>query len=132
MNFLLEPNVGANLLKFGMQRHEIRSLVKTKPMTKEIEPENDFYENEGLILGYDANENLEFIEIIRPSTVEFNNINFFSLNLSSCISEMKKIGFVAPFEDGGYNFEAIAMTFYCPQDKLESVSLYKKGYYDDL
>lgn len=132
MNFLLEPNVGTNFLKFGMQRHEIRDLIHAKPMTKEIEPENDFYENEGLILGYDRNQALEFIEIIRPSTVEFKNINFFSLNLSSCITEMKKIGFVAPFADGGYNFETICMSLYCPQDKLESVSLYKKGYYDDL
>lgn len=132
MNLLLEPNIGANSLKFGVQRNTIRDLVQTEPLTKINEPENDFYEKEGLILGYDENDELEYIEIIKPSTVEFQNINFFSLNLSSCISEMKKNGFVAPFDDGGYNFESVGMTFYCPQDTLESVSLYKSGYYNDI
>ncbi|MCF6252057.1 MAG: hypothetical protein L3J75_12415 [Methylococcaceae bacterium] len=132
MHFLLEPNVGANNLKFSVQRNTIRNLIETKPLTKINEPENDFYEKEGLILGYDENDELEYIEIIRPSTAEFQKINFFSINLSSCVNEMKKSGFVAPFDDGGYNFESIGLTFYCPQDILESVSLYRSGYFDDL
>lgn len=133
MHLKLEPNVGANSLVFGTMRNDIRKLLEgTDLITKSVEPENDFYETEGLILGYDEIEELEFIEIIKPSTVEFKNINFYSLSLSDCIDEMRKYGYIAEFDDGGYNFEAIGVALYCPQKILESVSIYRKGYYDDL
>lgn len=132
MHLVLEPNVGADLLKFGTERKKVQNLLQDKPVKKSFEPENDFYENKGLILGYDDDDRLEFIEITQPSTAEFEGINFFSLAPKDCINEMKKKGYSAPFDDGGYNFDSVGVALYCPQDQLESVSIYKKGYYEDL
>jgi len=136
MHFILEPHIGAisqNLsLEFGMKRDRVRSFFQLPPSIKPVEPENDFYESEGLILGYNSDDKLEYIEIIKPSTAEFKKINFFVISLSDCLDKMKNLGFTASFEDGGYNFESIGLAFYCPHDILESVSLYQEGYYEDL
>lgn len=133
MNLVLEPQVGASNLLFGVSRNDVRSaLVVGKLETKDMEPENDFYESEGLILGYDEKDELEYIEIIKPSTVEYKGTSFFSLSLSKCIAEMNSSGHTSELEDGGYNFKDIGIAFYCPQGVLESVSIYREGYYDDL
>jgi len=132
MHYVLEPNLGAGALKFSKNRDEIRRLFLSVPITKTREPENDFYEKEGLILGYDESDELEYIEIIEPSTAEYRSINFFSLSLNDCLNQLYKCGLKEPYDDGGYNFPAVGIVLYCPQGDIESVSLYRKGYYDDL
>ena len=132
MHLEFEPNVGAGQLRFGIGRSQVRKLLPSTPIINSMEPENDFYESEGLILGYDLNEQLEYIEVIRPSSATYKEIEFFSLNLCDCLTKMKNRGYSAPYDDSGYNFETIGVSFYCPQENLESVSFYKKGYYDDL
>jgi hypothetical protein len=115
---------------FGKNRSDIRSILDLPYKTKISEPENDFYEGCGLILGYDANDELEFIEVIPPSSAEYSGLEFFTHTLDEVLSQMRDLGFSSEFEDGGYNFEDIGITFYCPHKRLESVSLYREGYYD--
>jgi hypothetical protein len=131
MHFVLEENRGANPLLFGVDRNDIRrQLSSFSYFTKADEPENDFYESEGFILGYDDESGLEFIEIIPPSTAEFRNFAFFKLGLTGVLKELNKLGFSAEYDDGGYDFCSLGIALYCPQNKLESVSLYREGYYD--
>jgi hypothetical protein len=133
MHLELEPNRGANSLLFGKRRDEVRrTLGHLVFTTKPHEPQNDFCEKEGLILGYDEQDELEFIEIVKPSSAEFRNIRFFELDLPDVLARMRSLGFSADYDDGGYNFTSIGIALYCPQGELESVSLYREGYYDNL
>ena len=130
MHFKLEPHRGANPLVFGQNRNEVRRLLGNLVFTtKRNEPENDFYPKEGLILGYDKKDELEFFEIISPSSAELQDVLFFELNLPDLLEKMRSLGFSSSYEDGGYNFIAMGLALYCPREKLESVSLYRDGYY---
>lgn len=132
MNYFIYPNKGVNDLKFGMTRSEVRDTLPNDFFIKPSEPENDFYEHAGLITGYDDNHLLEFIEIISPSSAEYNGIDFFKLKIRSVLSSLNKDGYYTEYNTvySGYNFETLGIVLYCPSDKIESVSVYKKGYYD--
>ena len=132
MNFSIYPNKGVNELKFGMTRREVRDTLPSDFFTKPSEPENDFYEHIGLITGYDDNDLLEFIEIIVPSSAEYNGIDFFKLTIKSVLSALSKDGYDTNYDNvySGYNFEKLGSVLYCPSSKIESVSVYKEGYYD--
>jgi len=133
MEMLLEPHIGTNTLKFGADRVHIRDMLSENNLTSlDLEPENDMYPDIGLILGYDNDDKLEFIEILPPSTAQFEDIEFFSNSLSNSIEQMHRKGYSVEIDEGGYNFEAVGIGFYSPGKELKSVSLYKKGYYDDL
>ena len=130
MHFKLEPNRGANPLVFGQNRNKVRRLLNNLVFsTKTNEPENDFYRKEGIILGYDEKDELEFVEIIPPSSAELENIQIFELNLPDLLAKVRSLGFPSSYENGGYNFSPIGLAIYCPREKVESVSLYREGYY---
>ena len=131
MKLPLEPNIGAGPFRFGTSREEIRAFLPGVPSVKKAEPENDFYEHEGLILGFDGENALEFIEIIPPSIASYDDLDLFQASLSECLDRMKKNGHIALFKDGSYDFGKIGIIFYCPAGELESVSVYKRGYYDN-
>jgi hypothetical protein len=73
MNFVLEPNRGAPPFLLGMSRSQVRPLLaERRLMTVPTEPENDKYPDDGLILGYDPGDRLEYIEVIKPSAASFS------------------------------------------------------------
>lgn len=126
----IEPNLGADKIKFNLHRSDARKIVGTEPVVKSFEPENDFYEENGLIIGYDDEDLLEYIEIIPPSSAMFDGVDLLKLTPSECLKKINEMGYFSEFDDGGYNFEEIGVVLYCPFDIVESVSLYRKGYYN--
>ncbi|PVZ69575.1 hypothetical protein [Pelagibaculum spongiae] len=131
MHLTLEAKKGAPPFFLGAKRDDIKQLLLPAIATTHLmEPENDFYEGEGLILGYDSNENLEYIEILKPNLVEFESLKLFSLSAERIISALKELGHEAPYNDGGYIFKSIGIALYCPMEKIESVSIFQDGYYD--
>lgn len=131
MHLIVHPHFGAGPFSFGSARKVNREIVGSDPLTKVSEPENDFFPSDGLILGYDEKDALEFVEIIRPSKADLEEIKFFEIDLLSCLDRLKKNGLVSKFDDGGYNFPSIGLALYCPNGHLESVALYRDGYYDE-
>ncbi len=133
MRFQLRSHVGADPLLFGMSRAGVRAILTGSDLlTKSTEPENDFYPREGLILGYDENDELEYIEFTPPASVSYSDVEFFKDEFSVVLKKMDKKVPGINFEDGGYNFESLGIAIYSPIGKVESVSLYRTGYYDDL
>jgi hypothetical protein len=130
MKFQLNPHIGADPLMFGMSRDVVRAILSSSELlTKSAEPENDFYIDEGLILGYDESDELEYIEFTLPSSVGFSNVNYFDDELSVILEKMNMIIPGVKFEDGGYNYKPLGIAIYSPLGKVESVSIYREGYY---
>ena len=130
MHFTINNQRQSKPFALGTDRSEVRNILANAIFrTKSTEPENDFYLKEGLILGYDGIDKLEFIEIFPPSTAEFLGVRFFDSSLPSVLNQLQTIGLVASFEFGCYRYDAFGLSLFCPENKIESVSLFRKGYY---
>ncbi len=134
MKLTFEPNRGAEpLLIFGVDRSTVRrSLSPLAFRTKATEPESDFYETEGLILGYDNRDRLEFVEVFPPSTAEFKGLPLLESTVDEVFEHLRHLGYSSEFDDGGYEFSSIGLAIYCPAGRIESASVFREGYYDDL
>jgi hypothetical protein len=132
MVFDLRPLQGAGPLQFGMERKDVRHLLGGAPRIHATEPENDFYSEQGLIAGFDGKDALEYLEMSVPAIPLLDGIALLSLPLDDVVELLQSKAGPAPFDDGGYRFDAIGMAIYCPQRSIESVSVFREGYYDDL
>ncbi|MBL9083761.1 MAG: hypothetical protein JNK76_18230 [Planctomycetales bacterium] len=130
MNLKINLGKGAGDLTFGNARADVRSrLGKLSLSTKAQEPENDFYSHDGLILGYDAEDKLEFIEVFPPSGIHYHDVNFFEERLPNLLERLASLGLTLVEQSGGYRCpEGIAI--FCPRGHVESVSVFREGYYD--
>lgn len=131
MQFAIEPNVGATPLQFGSVRANVRALLAGFSRSQHAaEPENDFYSSDGLILGYDKDDLLEFIEIFPPSSAEFAGVSVFQVELAAFVTKLIEAGGKPAPLSGGQRFPELGVANFCPQKKLESVSVYRREYYD--
>ncbi|MEW4452065.1 hypothetical protein AB1L30_05205 [Bremerella sp. JC817] len=94
MELELKPHVGTDLLPFGTPRSEVRDglLAGKQFVTRTSEPRNDFYVSDGLILGYDDQDTLEFIEVFSPSKATFDGIELTDKATKVVIAEFEKRG----------------------------------------
>lgn len=81
----------------------------------------------GLILGYDASNGLEFIEVIPPSSAEFAGIRFFTLE--AVLEKMRERGLSSELRNAMFRFPR-GIVLYTLQGRIESVSVFRAGYYD--
>ncbi len=132
MKLIIQPNVGAQPFIFGDSRSNVRTLMSEKPQTFLSQPENDFYDS-GITFGYDKNDQLEFIEVSDEYTIEYQGIQFFSLQLQDCLDQLKQLGYSAPYDavGAGYDFSSIGLGLYCEEGVIKGVSIYALGYYDE-
>jgi hypothetical protein len=133
LHLKFEPNIGAAPLNFGASRNAVRtSLAPLTPRMHATEPENDFYTANGLILGFDRQDNLEFIEVFPPSSAEFGEIRFFEESLPRILMSLAGMGFLYKEIHGAYRFNTVGISLYCPNQTIESASLFRAGYYDGV
>lgn len=134
MDLEFQPLGGADKLRFGTKRNEIRNFVLEGKSfrTPPNEPENDMYEGEGLILGYNGEDELEFIEVVSPSTCQFSGISLIGRSLTEVLEEMRQHGYVSLFEGDSHSFAELRIVLFCPEGNIGSASIYTEGYYDDV
>lgn len=131
MHLKFEPTIGAGMLAFGVDRSVLRArLAPLVPNTQVVEPENDFYTREGLILGFDRQNRLEFIEVFPPSTAEFGQIQFFKKPFPQVLANLTGMGLSYRETHGAYRFDSVGISLYAPKKTIESASLFKPGYYE--
>jgi len=131
MHLTIEPNRATQPLVLGTPRDAVRqALAPLQPTVQPDEPENDFYLDDGLILGFDASERIEFIEVTPPSTVALCGLDPFGLGIRKLLPALEKSGWKPETVAGCYRFEPLGVSLYCASGKLQSVSVYKAGYYD--
>jgi hypothetical protein len=143
-----------------MRRSDVRALLGSDfesfikaPIIGDTIP-TDAYATLGLHLYYDAIDELEFIETFRPCPIHYNHIRFFTdhnsgrlvlhrmipsasqgisqLNphLQELLTRLAEQGHVARYQDEGYYFDDVGFVLYVPNDSIEAVSIYRRGYYD--
>lgn len=83
MILIIEPKSGTDLIKFNEKRMLVRQKIESSFFIQESEPEYDFYVDEGLILGYNKDDFLEYIEIIHPSKAIYQKVDLLSLDKKS-------------------------------------------------
>lgn len=126
---------GLGDIRFGMNRNDIRVLLQKKYKTfsragNDV-PEIDSYDILGLQLNYDDKDKLEFIEAVHPSNPMYDGVTFLSRQAESIQKEMANKGVETIQDDVGYDFPDLGFGIYVREDKIEAVSIYRKGYYDD-
>jgi hypothetical protein len=130
MHFSFESDIGASPLTFGADRTVVRAgLSPLVPKTQATEPENDFYTKEGLIVGFDKNNKLEFIEVFPPSTAQFGEVRFFDKPFPQILADLRSMGLSYREIHGAYRFDSVGISLYAPNKTIQSASLFKPGYY---
>ena len=132
MELEFKPPKGTDRLLFGTPRTEIRAIALrgTNFRTPPSDPENDMYEGEGLILGYDDKDELEFVEVVMPSTCHFSGISLIGRPLTDVIQDMRQRGYISHIEDDSHKFDELGIILFCPEGRIGSASIFKEGYYD--
>ena len=132
MDLEFTPPSGTDKLPIGKARREDRNHILNgiAYVTPLNEPENDMYESEGLILGFDAHDELEFVEVIPPSTCHFFRSILLGRTAHEVLEDIQRHGHIPQFEDDSYNFKDLGIILYCPGKVIGSASVYPKGYYD--
>jgi hypothetical protein len=132
MHLLVDLSGKTEPLTLGSQRAAVRAYLIGKELTAQpSEPENDFYIQEGLILGYTSNDVLEFIEVFSPSTAVVGQFSLLGQSVKSILAKLQPLGLRVEPRASCLCFDEIGMSLYAPQAVVESVSVYRKGYYDD-
>lgn len=131
MHLIIQRNRCTAPIVLGSTRDQIRALLKDCELTTQpMEPENDFYTQEGLVLGYTPDGTLEFIEVFSPSTAEFLEIALVN-NLRDVTDEkLGELDLKPAFHAGCIRFDDIGLSLFAPGKRIESVSVYRDGYYD--
>lgn len=130
----IEPFVGVGPLSFGAPRAQVREFVGQKftAFSRAGTPrhEVDDYGDLGLQTSFDENEKLELIELAPPSCPRFAGIELLSRDLRSLADELRNRGTEGIEDDVGMDFPSGGFGLYAPQGKVESVAVYRRGYYE--
>ena len=127
----LHPGRGIGLFRFGLPRAEARALLHGfKLSTYQKEPENDFFPEAGLILGYDAGDLLEYVEVAEPSEVTFSGEGLIGLGLLPALACLKATGELPRRDGSSFYFDKLCVVLFAPEGSLGSVAIYREGYYE--
>ncbi len=94
--------------------------------------EVDSYDELGFHLYYDESDRLEFIEAFEPCDPIFDGVRLLDHNLGAVLGRLGELGHSYRCHDKGYDFEGLGFVLYVPLESIEAVSIYRRGYYDDL
>jgi hypothetical protein len=126
MHLIIQRNRSTAPFALGNTREQIRALLRDcKLTTQPMEPENDFYTQEGLILGYTADDILEFIEVFSPSTAEFSEISLVNTATDVAVAKLRELDLKPVFHAGCIRFDDIGLSLFSPRKRIESVSVYR-------
>ena len=128
---------GVNDIKFGFDRFQIEEYMKIKPIKFRKSPydksETDMYED--LFVYYDDDGKCEAIEFNSNAELVFGKISFFDKSYADIEKEFRNIDADIEIDDVGFNSIKYGIGIYAPNkedsdSKIESVIIFKQGYYD--
>ena len=131
------PFEGLGSLRFSETRAAIRALLNDPDLSfrkgSSTSTLTDAYNALGLHLFYDAQDCLEFIETFPPCNPVFEGQTFSGLPIEMVVTAMRARGH-QPNNDGlgDYIFEDLGIALYVPDEDVESVAVYRHGYYDSV
>lgn len=135
--YTIKPYQGFDDIKFGYTSTEIQEYMGIKPSKFKKSPydinETDSYKD--LFVYYDAENKCEAIEFNNNSNLIFRNISFFGEKYVDVEKKFKQLDSKIEIDEVGFNSFKYGIGVYVPnkdedEAKIESVIIYKKGYYN--
>jgi hypothetical protein len=134
MKYEIVPYVGIGNLHLDERREVVISILGMPPKRFKRNQRDiasiDYYSNYGFQLHYDLYDCLEFIETFLPCKAEFQSIRFFEQDIDRVLVSLAYLGYTPRLNHGSLIFESIGICLYAPSDIIESVSIYRRGYYN--
>lgn len=135
MRFDIRPYHGAGPLAFGMQRLQVRKIMK---YTKESpSATRDNYYSYNVLAHYDASSGeLEAVEFYGKANVAFHDFEFLSKNFDECKKFMMRYDKSLRIDDESIISYEIGISIYAPDfkesplDPIKTALIFRKGYYD--
>jgi hypothetical protein len=130
----IAPYEGTGPLRFGMTRSQVRSLLRGSVSTFRKGPyastDTDAYDELGLHLHYDKGDRLECIEAWGPCPIYYQRASLLNANTQEVLERLAGLGLSSRYDDG-YFLDDAGFALYAPDDVVEAVTVYPRGYYDE-
>jgi hypothetical protein len=139
------PKLGVKLnddikITIGMEFNEVnillgevdfeRSLIRSFP-DREEKKKRILYKKYQLFFDFKDNI-LETIEFSPDINVYFKDINLSNIEYKGTINSITAMGYEYNFREEAYEFNDINLCIYAPREELESISIYRENYFDDM
>ena len=133
--YQIVPFEGVADLRFGLPRSTVQALLGGNFRTfREGADESvavDSYDETGFHLVYDADDRLEFIEMFFPAMPMYDGVSLLEGDLEDVLTQLSNQGYRYRLGPEGYNFPDLGLVLYAPDESIEGVSVYRRGYYED-
>lgn len=124
-------------LRFGTSRSLVRTQLSApcESFLKDEDDEvlTDACDSLGLHMYYDRNDLLEVVEAFAPCSPMFQGVSLIGKRLSKVVKEIRQHTSNVDRDEVGADFPELGFGLIAAPDGLvEGVSVYRRGYYDEL
>lgn len=130
MELILKPYDGIGNIKIGMTREEISNVLNILPETF-MKSEGEFVDDFKLMHVYYENQNKSIaFEIFPEMNIRFKDINLTNNKIENLKEFFKKYDDKIEIDEYGFTTYKYGFNIYGDSDDVESVFVFKEGYYN--
>jgi hypothetical protein len=140
MNYKITPYESLGNIPFGLHRNEIRGLLKEPYIefyrNQFSKTPTDFFETVGLFIAYDKDFLCEAIEMVLPANPVLFTLTLFNVSYESAEEQIAEWDDKLEKTNTGFTSYKFGVGAYAPNkddspnEMIESVIVFRKGYYD--
>ena len=136
MDFRIVPVTGCRELPFGLTRSLVREAVPGHLRTPSRKPSEDYFPDAGLFTYFDNSDRLIAVEFFEPTQVLLNGRQLLGMPLGQAKGVLAAAGGEVEDDPAGAKCMNIGIGLYVPSardypdDPVETVIVFKDGYYD--
>lgn len=140
MDYTITPYESLGNISLGFHRKEIRKLLKEPYIefyrNKFSKMPTDFFEGLGLLINYDENLSCEAIELVQPANPILFTVKLLNIPYKSAEDQIAEWDDELEIRSTGFTSYKFGVGAYSPNkgvspcEAIESVIVFKKGYYD--
>lgn len=131
------PVMGCEQMPFGMDRSRLQSSLGGRVRSPARHPDEDYFQDEGLFAYFDNEQRLKAVEFFAPAQAWLDNWQLLGMPLGQAKRILQSVGGVVVDEDAGATCFNIGIGLYAPfarddpDDPVETVIVFRQGYYDE-
>ncbi|WP_445682473.1 hypothetical protein [Radicibacter daui] len=139
MKFNIRPSVGFDQIDFGTPVAEVRARMGTTFESFKRTPEQafpaDYFPEDGAFLYYDAQGQLEAVELASPAQARIGEHDLLALTFKESLACLKRLDPDTVADNSGANAPALGIGLWSPLCRgdeaapVEAVIIFRKGYY---
>ena len=140
MNLEIIPKKSVGPIHFGNTRKEVRqaldSSVDEFMKTKEASAPTDAFDELGIHVFYDQKDCCEAVELFEESNAIFNNVSLFSMTVKEALTWLNQLDGELELDEVSAISQRLGLSLYAAEglenneDHLDSVLVFREGYYD--